>query len=733
MTPLGPGVPPAAGEGSHPAPPPVPLLERPRFAGLLYSGLSVLWMGKSGLHPSDTVSDVGDPLHLAYILAWNAHQFVTSPFHLFDANSFYPWRQSLSFADHLVPESIMVAPVQWATGNPVLGYNVAVFLGLVMSAWFMRWLILETTGNGKAALLSGLVYAFNGFTLVEANRVQVIHLQWWPVALVFLGRFAAEPLFKWAMGFGAALALQGLSGSYYLAFSALVAPFWLVLAFAGSAKRPTFRAARDLAAAALLAAIPTVLLIVPYLLRGLPRSRVSGGVNLLTYLAPAPGSLWSSVLAIDPLGREFKGLFGLALMAMGLLALLRTRPGWARALGLIALVTALAGVTFSLGDQMSLGRSSLGPGPQRILLRYLPLEGLRHTPRFNALAVLGGAILAGLGAARLLGRSKAAEAALVALGVLLPLEQWSDTGYGVTLPKARELRAIYQNVPAGPLVDLPLYPMTQRRYWAAYPFLSTFHWNPVPIGRTSFYPPGHEFLAWLLGSFPDARSVAVLSQLGVKTVVVHPRVWPAGERQRRMDRIGEFPALSRLHLPPPEIAPNRLELGDESYFQVAPVFEGPPLCAPADEVAADALRVYPAPDEASEAGLELVVDRDPATRWSSGRDQSGSYGFQVRLKPDQQLSAVAIDTPADRFPRVWPLVEARASTGEWETIPSEFSPQTAWEILRSQLDGSRTLRMIVRFKTREVRAFRLIFAAHAAAPAPGFEVAELRAYRECRF
>jgi len=418
---------------------------------------------------------------------------------------------------------------------------------------------------------------------------------------------------------------------------------------------------------------------------------------------------------------------------MGLLTLLRTRSGWVRALGLIALVTALAGVTLSLGDQMSLGRSSLGPGPQRFLLRYLPLEGSRHTPRFNALAVLGGAILAGLGAARLLRRGKAAEAALVALGVLLPLEQWSRTGYGVTLPKIQELRALYSEVPVGPLVDLPLFPMTQRRYWAAYPFLSTFHWNPVLIGRTSFYPPGHEFLAWLLGSFPDGRSVSVLSQLGVKTVVVHPRAWPDEERQGRIDRIGEFPALTRLRLQAPQLAPNPLELGDESYFQVAPVFEGTPLCTPADEVAADAFRVYPVPDWAPDAGLERVVDRDPATRWGSGQDQSGSYGLQVRLKPDQQLSAVAIETPADRFPRVWPLLEARASTGDWESIPSEFSPQTAWEILRSQLDGSRTLRMILRFKTREARAFRLTFAADVPRPAPGFEIEELRAYRECRF
>ncbi len=689
-------------------------------------------MGKSGLHPADTISDVGDPLHLAYILAWNAHQLVTSPFHLFDANSFYPWRQSLAFADHLVPESIMVAPVQWVTGNAVLGYNVAVFLGLIMSAWFMRWLILETTGNRSAALLSGLAYAFNGFTLVEANRVQVIHLQWWPVALVFLGRFVAEPLLKWAMGFGAALALQGLSGSYYLAFSALVVPFWLGLAFAGSGRRPTFRAVKALVLAAVLASIPVALLVLPYLIRGLPRGRVSGGVDLLAYLAPAPGSLWSSLLAVDSLGREFKGVAGLALMAVGLIALPRTRPGWVRSLSLIALLTAFLGVAFSLGDTISVGGANYGPGPQRLLLRLLPLEGLRHTPRFNALAVLGGAILAGLGAARLLERSKGSGFALVALGVLLPLEQWSVTGYGAVMPRTETLRATYRDLPHGPLVDLPLFPMRQRRYWAAYPFLSTYHWNPVLIGRTSFYPPGHEFLAWLLGSFPDPRSVSVLSRLGVKTVVVHPRAWPEGERRQRIDQIGEYPPLVRLPRPALAMAPNSLELGDELFFEVAPAPEGPRLCAPSDEVAADGLRVFPMGAGTSVAELGRILDRDPSTRWSSGGSQSGWYGFHVQLKPAQQLSAVVIETPADRFPRVWPSLEWRAPRGAWESIPSKFSPEVAWEILRGQLDGSRTLRIVVRLPRREVRAFRVIFPAYAPPPAPGFEIEELRAYKECR-
>lgn len=689
-------------------------------------------MGPSGLHPQDTVSDVGDPLHLAYILAWNAHQLITDPVHLFDANSFHPWPRSLAFADHLMPESILVAPVQWLTGNAVLAYNLAVLIGLFLSAWFMRWLILETTGNGKAALIAAVVYAFNGFTLVEANRLQVIHLQWWPVALVFLRGFVTGPSLKRALALGAALAMQGLSGTYYLAFSALIAPFWLGLGYAGSGLRPTLRAARLLVIAALLSAIPVTLLIAPYFARGLPQGRVSGGVNLLAYISPASGSLWSPLLPADPLGREFKGVAGLILIAGGLAAAWRARSGWLRALGWIALATASIGVVLSMGDTLRIGDASYGPGPHRWLLNLLPLEGLRHTPRFNALAVLGGAILAGLGSARWLGPSTRASVATLGLMVILPLEQWSATGYGVRLPASSSLRAMYRDLPRGPLVDLPLYPLSQRRYWAAYPYLSTYHWNPVLIGRTSFYPPGHEYLAWLLASFPDPTSVSVLSRLGVRTIVVHPRVWTALDREQQLERLTESKALARLDRTPVVLEPNVLELGDERYFRIEPQPGAPSLCRPADEVQAEVLRVFPMGEGMPADNLARVADRDPSTRWTSGGDQSGWYGFQVQLKPPLPLAAIAVETPADRFPRAWPALELRAPGGAWTAVPSPFSPEVAWETLEAQLKGSRTARLIVRFPRQEVHAFRLTFPVFARRPAPSFEIEELRAFGECR-
>src|SRR5450432_2892039 len=93
-----------------------------------YAALAVVWMRPMSLAPATVVPDLGDPVHLAYVMAWDAHQLVRRPWALFDSNSFFPWPHSLAFGDHLLPEALQVAPVFWATGNAVLAYNVSTFL-----------------------------------------------------------------------------------------------------------------------------------------------------------------------------------------------------------------------------------------------------------------------------------------------------------------------------------------------------------------------------------------------------------------------------------------------------------------------------------------------------------------------------------------------------------------------------------------------------------------------------
>ena len=61
---------------------------------------------------SDGVHDPGDPLMVTWVLAWVAHQLPNAPAHIFDANIFYPERNTLAYSESLlVPGSARRAAV----------------------------------------------------------------------------------------------------------------------------------------------------------------------------------------------------------------------------------------------------------------------------------------------------------------------------------------------------------------------------------------------------------------------------------------------------------------------------------------------------------------------------------------------------------------------------------------------------------------------------------------------
>jgi hypothetical protein len=93
-------------------------------AGLaLYALLAAASFLPLSLRPRDTIAYAGDSLESVYIVAWNVHQAFRAPARLFDANVLHPHRRALAFTDHRLLPSLAVAPVVWATGNPVLATN----------------------------------------------------------------------------------------------------------------------------------------------------------------------------------------------------------------------------------------------------------------------------------------------------------------------------------------------------------------------------------------------------------------------------------------------------------------------------------------------------------------------------------------------------------------------------------------------------------------------------------
>jgi len=323
------------------------------------------------------------------------------------------------------------------------------------------------------------------------------------------------------------------------------------------------------------------------------------------------------------------------------------------------------------------------------------------------------------------------------LAVLLPLEHWSPPRPAAPVPVGPAVPEVYRWLArgqdgGGPVVELPLHPDRSKRLWAAYLYFSTYHWRPVPIGRTSFYPPGHDLLAWQLRGFPDEPSLTLLDRLGIHTVVVHPRLWTADERRQRLAAIDAEPrlALQRYFEDPVPAAFAPLGLGEERVFRLSAGAAPAAPCTPADEVSRDRWRF-------TSSGInkpERTVDGDRRTAWFTARPQRPGDYLEVGLVAPETLAAVALEAgyPYDEFPRNLVLL-LRGPEGQLARTTWDDGPEERWADLEELVRRPAQARQVLRFAPRTVTALRLMIGWREDDPAwPRWSVPELRLFRECR-
>ncbi len=87
---------------------------------LLYGILLVVSFYPQSLSPWNTIAYIGDSLEAVWVLSWNAHQLCEDPVHILNANILHPNPHALTYTDHRIGTGLLVTPVLWLSGNPVL-------------------------------------------------------------------------------------------------------------------------------------------------------------------------------------------------------------------------------------------------------------------------------------------------------------------------------------------------------------------------------------------------------------------------------------------------------------------------------------------------------------------------------------------------------------------------------------------------------------------------------------
>ena len=289
----------------------------------------------------------------------------------------------------------MVAPLHWLGVSPLLVYNLTLLAAFVASGMAAYALVRHLTGSTAAALLGGLVFAFAPYRMEHFDHLELQFAFWIPLAVLAWHRAVERDGLADHLKVGALTAGQILSSIYYGIF--LVT--WLgVITVLWHVRAPR-RAARAVAMSLALPLAVLAIYSVPYQesLRAVgerPRADVAGySARPLDFLsAPANNWLYGRTSRWGANERHlFPGVVALALAVVGLWGTTDPRLR-IHGLGLgFALVLALgfnAGLYTLLYDWV------------------LPFRGLRVPARAGILVLLGIAVLAGAGLARILGRAR---------------------------------------------------------------------------------------------------------------------------------------------------------------------------------------------------------------------------------------------------------------------------------------------------------------------------------------
>jgi len=462
-------------------------------------------------------NDTADTVHHEWILAWDAHQLARDPVHLFDANIFYPERDTLAYSDHLLVQALMAAPLLWSGASPVLAYNLLLIAGLALTGWTTSLVIGRWTGNHLAGILSGSLIAFNAMTLTRFAEIQDQHLEFFPLALFALDRLLSTSRLKHAFELAGWFVLQALTCGYLLVFTSLS----VVAAIAARPADWTGPRFRRTAGLLLLSAAVALLALTPFLLPYLRVSRAQGftrplaevslySARLTDYLATG-GRLHFGIWSYRFFDREalFPGVIasGLAVTALvGGVAWTDRRARMAVAFGLVAFALSF-GPAFPLYGAIA---------------RLFPImSGIRGASRFGQFFLAAIAILAGFGLPIVQRRvTRGAIAIGVALLVGAHLEALRAP---INYRAVERLSPIFDDLKTADhalVACFPFPPPREAFHNVDCMLASTRFWQPIVNGYSSFIPERYIREATALDAFPEGNTLEYLRQLGVTHVIV---------------------------------------------------------------------------------------------------------------------------------------------------------------------------------------------------------------------
>jgi hypothetical protein len=515
--------------------------------------------------------DTGDGQFSIWNVAWVARTIVVDPSNLFNANIFYPHRNTLAFSEANLGAGIMAVPVYWLSGgNPYAAHNSVMLLAFVLSAVGAYYLARHLTGSRGAAAVAGVLFAYCPYIFARTAHIQLLLTAGLPFSMLALHRLIERRTVGRAMLLGLALGIQGLCCGYYGYFAGLMVATGVVY------YAVVRRLGTDVRYWALvsLAAFVSLTIVVPFLFpyvnlrqegafagRTLDEARMYSA-DWRAYLAsPALSHAWLLRLIARWDEVLFPGFLTIGLAAVGVWAGLYDAPVAKKPDSLAPPEPAETVVLYLLIGGFALLVSTGPDGGLYALLRaILPAFSLLRAPaRIGIVVTLALTVLAAVGLRAILPVGRSGRLLAAGLTVAAALELAAVPLPGRPVPPVSDAYRLLARLPRGPVAEFPFFYVSEVYFRHVYYLLnSTAHWNPLINGYSDYIPPDFQEMVVPMSSFPAREAFHLLKAREARYVIFHLDFYDAPSRRRLLEAIDEY----RPYLRP------LWQRGDEWLFEI---------------------------------------------------------------------------------------------------------------------------------------------------------------------
>lgn len=487
--------------------------------------------------------ETNDGRLVAWILSWDIHKLLTDPFHIYQANTFYPNANTLSYSEHFIGTSLLGIPVWLLTGgNPAATFNFVMIFGFVSNAFFTFLLIKRFVKSNSIAFLGAFINGYCSYRLWNIGHLQNIVVFYIPLCLLLLFLYMDTKKPKYLVGIGLCLLLQSLSSWYHMIFIFMM--FFLFVAFYYIRGKRISN--KDLIKMGVML-FAVVLLFLPFAIPYLKQNSqnqtayaindiISG--DLGGYLMPPPYTALHGIntnyfgITKSRWLENFNyiGYVALLLSCYGLYKAYRrkTEAFQLRNEMLLFLFIAIVFFIFSLGPYLTLNDNTTSLKlPYYFIFNYLsPIRFLRVTARYSTVIFLMVSLLASIGLATLLkdASRKIYRSAIVVLLLIVVFIEYTPIEKFDRFTDMSEVPVVYEQIKKDTsvkaLIELPINvdPFTTTKYI----YYAGIHFKPIVNGYSGYEPPSYNLFKNAFDAPLNPVTQALLTSIGVTHIVAHP-------------------------------------------------------------------------------------------------------------------------------------------------------------------------------------------------------------------